>query len=104
MWDVDNFSVLTENVETKDFSKWQAIKRIYLSELHFFRKMLTICGQTSILKIELKMITRIKSGHVPLFLVYFHRKLHEVVICYMMTVPAFKINKTEELHVKKGKL
>ena len=33
MWDVDNFSVLTENVETKDFSKWQAIKRIYLSEL-----------------------------------------------------------------------
>ena len=35
MWDVDNFSVLTENVETKDFSKWQAIKRIYLSELIF---------------------------------------------------------------------
>ena len=36
MWDVDNFSVLTENVETKDFSKWQAIKRIYLSELSRF--------------------------------------------------------------------
>ena len=40
MWDVDNFSVLTENVETKDFSKWQAIKRIYLSELLSFTKEL----------------------------------------------------------------
>ena len=49
MWDVDNFSVLTENVETKDFSKWQAIKRIYLSELRINVAILTKHKKNSIL-------------------------------------------------------